>query len=195
MQEKLPMKVGTTRSRTRRAAIVTLAVGALAAAAFVTGQDTQDRYKVKSPNGIAFSEFRGYEGWQDVAVSQTDKAIKVILANPAMIRAYRNGIPGNGQSFPDGSAIVKIAWDKAPNPVSPYAVEVPATLQSVSFIEKDSKRFPETSGWGYAQFLYDPATKTFSAYGKDASFGKTVCYRCHTAVKGRDYIFTGYPMR
>ena len=189
------MKVGATRSRTRRAAVVALSVCALTGAAFVTGQDSQDRYKLQSPNGIAFSEFRGYEGWQDVAVSQTGTAIKAILANPVMIRAYREGIPSDGQSFPDGSAIVKIAWNKAPNPVSPYAVEVPTTLQSVSFIEKDSKRFPETSGWGYAQFLYDPTTKAFRAYGKDASFGKTVCYQCHTAVRGRDYIFTGYPTR
>ena len=189
------MNVGIARGRIRRAAIVTLSVCALAGGALVAGEDAQDRYKVQSLNGIAFSEFRGYEGWQDVAVSRTNNAIKVILANPIMIRAYRDGIPNDGHVFPDGSAIVKIAWNKAPNPDSPYAVEAPTTLQSVSFIEKDSKRFSETSGWGYAQFLYNSATKTFRAYGKDASFGKTVCYQCHTAVKARDYIFTGYPPR
>ena len=189
------MNVGIARGRIRRAAIVTLSVCALAGGALVTGQDTQDRYQIKAPNGIAFSEFRGYEGWQDVAVSRTNNAIKVILANPIMIRAYRDGIPNDGHAFPDGSAIVKIAWNKAPNPVSPYAVEVPTTLESVSFIEKDSKRFPETSGWGYAQFLYNPTTRKFKPYGKDASFGQAVCYRCHTTVKGRDYIFTSYPPR
>ena len=189
------MAKGRTHTRKLRAAIMTLSVCTLSCGAFVPAQDTQDRYMVRAPNGIAFSEFRGYEDWQDVAVSQTGDSIKVILANPVMIKAYRQGVPNGGKSFPDGSAIVKIAWNKAPNPVSPYAVEVPTTLQSVSFIEKDSKRFPETSGWGYAQFLYDPATRTFRAYGRDASFGKTVCYQCHTAVRGRDYIFTGYPPR
>ena len=155
----------------------------------------QDRFKLKAPNGVAFSEFRGYETWQDVAVSQTDGGIKVILGNPVMIKAYKAGIPGNGKPFPEGSTVVKIEWTKKKNPVSPYSVMVPGTLKSVSFIEKDSKRFPDTSGWGYAQFLYDAASDTFKPYGSDSSFGKKVCYQCHTLVKDRDFIFTGYPRR
>lgn len=54
------------------------------------------------------------------------------------------------------------------NPVSPYEVMVPDTLKSVSFIEKDSKRFPDTTGWGYAQFLYDAASDTLSLMGATA---------------------------
>jgi hypothetical protein len=154
----------------------------------------QDKYTLKSPNGVAFSEFRGYETWQDVAVSQTDNGIKAILGNPVMIKAYKEGIPGNGKPFPEGSVIVKIEWSKIKNPVSPYSVEVPDTLKSVSFILKDSKRFPDTSGWGYAQFLYDAASDTFKPFGNDSSFGK-VCYQCHTIVKEKDYIFTAYPKR
>src|SRR5471030_2401687 len=110
-----------------------------------------DRFTLKAPNGVAFSEFRGYETWQAVAPSQTDDGLKVILGNPKMINAYKEGIPGNGKLFPDGSMIVKIEWAKKKNPVSPYSVTVPDTLKSVAFIEKDSKRFPDTSGWGYAQ--------------------------------------------
>jgi hypothetical protein len=155
----------------------------------------QDRYTLTAPNGIAFSEFKGYDQWQDVSVSTTATGIKAILGNPAMIEAYKEGVPANGKPFPDGSAIVKIEWNKAPNPVSPYSVDVPASLKSVSFIEKDSKRFPDTSGWGYAQFLYDPSTKTFKPYGTDSSFGKNVCYKCHTTAAARDYIFTNYPPR
>lgn len=173
------------------AAIVLCLIIVLAGAALAN----QDRYTLTAPNGIAFSEFRGYEQWQDVAVSTTEKGIKAILGNPAMIKAYREGIPDNGGQFPDGAAIVKIEWAKAPNPASPYAVEVPTTLKSVSFIEKDSKRFPNTSGWGYAEFLYDPAAHTFKPYGSDSSFGKKVCFECHTRVKARDYIFTQYPVR
>src|SRR4051812_2422188 len=70
----------------------------------------QDRFTVKVPNGIAFSDFRGYETWQNVAVSQTENGLKVIAANTAMIRAYRQGTPGNGKTFPEGSKIVKIEW-------------------------------------------------------------------------------------
>ena len=155
----------------------------------------QDRYSLKAPDGIALSEFRGYDQWQDVAVSATDTGIKAILGNSTMIRAYREGVPGNGKPFPDGSVIVKIEWNKAKNPVSPYTVDVPTTLKSVSFIEKNSKRFPDTSGWGYAQFLYDAPSRTFKPYGNDSSFGKNVCYKCHTRVQARDYIFTNYPFR
>jgi hypothetical protein len=108
-------------------------------------------------------------------VSQTEEGLKVIVGNPVMINAYRQGIPGNGKPFPEGSKIVKIEWSKRKNPASPYPVMEPDTLKSVASIEKDSKRFPETSGWGYAQFRYDAASETFKPYGKDSSFGNE-CY-------------------
>jgi hypothetical protein len=156
----------------------------------------QDKYTLKALNGVSFSEFKGYDEWQDVAVSRTDTTVKAILGNPAMIKAYKSGIPGNGKPFPDGVKIVKIMWSKKANPLSPYAVEIPDTLSVLAFIEKDSKRFPDTSGWGYAQFNYDAKSATFTPYGKDASFGKTYCYdTCHTKVKATDYIFTAYPFR
>jgi Cytochrome P460 len=163
--------------------------------ATVASQNPQDRYKITAPDGVSFSEFRGYQDWKNVAVSTTKTGIKAILANDKMIKAYRARVPGNGQPFPDGSKVVKIEWMKKQNPVSPYFVEVPDTLKSLAFIKKDSKRFPETHGWGYAQFLYDPATKTFKPYGEDASFGKNVCFKCHTTVASTDYIFTRYPDR
>jgi hypothetical protein len=70
----------------------------------------QDKYTVRVPNGLAFSDFRGYENWQVVAVSQTEDLLKAMVANPTMIDAYRAGIPGNGKPFPDGSKIAKIEW-------------------------------------------------------------------------------------
>jgi Cytochrome P460 len=148
----------------------------------------QDKYTLKVPNGLAFSEFRGYENWQNVAVSQTEK---VIVANPAMIKAYRDGIPGNGKHFPDGSKVAKIEWTSKKSTESPYFVMVPDTLKSVSFIEKDTKRFPDTHGWAYAQFLYDTASGAFSPHGNDAKCG----YECHSTVAAKDYIFTAYPKR
>jgi len=155
----------------------------------------ENKMELRAPNGIALSEFKGYEKWQVVAVSRTDHGIKAILANPTMIKAYSEGSPDGGRAFPEGSAIVKIEWNKAENAASPYPVEVPTVLKSLSFIEKDYKRFPETSGWGYAEFLYDSDTRTFTAYGSDASFGKLVCYKCHTVVGATDYIFTKYALR
>ena len=105
----------------------------------------QDRRTLKVPNGPAFSEFKGYEDWQYVAVSQTETGVKVIAANPVMIKAYRSEIPGNGKPFPEGSQIAKIEWKSTKSAESPYFVMVPETLKSLSFIEKD---FQEIQGFG-----------------------------------------------
>ena len=151
----------------------------------------QDKYTLKVPDGLAFSEFRGYEDWQTVAVSQPEGVLNAILANPAMISAYRAGVPGNGKPFPDGSKIAKIQWKAKKNAEAPYAVLVPDTMKDVLLIVKDSKRFVDTGGWGYAQFNYDPASDAFSPEGTGAKCGAA----CHTIVKAKDYIFTAYPRR
>jgi len=146
---------------------------------------------VKVPNGLAFSDFRGYDTWQDVAVSQTETLLKVIVANDTMISAYRQGVPGNHEAFPDGSKIVKIEWVPKKNTESPYFVMVPDTLKAVAVIEKDTRRFPDTNGWAYAEFDYDAASDTFAPNGNDAKCG----YACHTTAAAKDYIFTAYPKR
>ena len=154
----------------------------------------QDRYTLKIPDGLAWSEFRGYEDWRDVAVSQTETSLKVIAANDVMINAYRDGVPGNGKLFPDGSKITKIEWSFKRNTVSPYFVNVPDTLKTVAFIEKDTRRFPNTHGWAYAQWAYDAATDTFKPSELSPS-GAECGYACHTTVSAQDYIFTAYPKR
>jgi Cytochrome P460 len=170
-------------------AIVTVAITLAVLGSIALAQ--QDRYTLTVPDGLSFSDFKGYDTWQDVAVSETEGSVKAILGNPTMIGAYKEGIPGNGKLFPEGSKIVKIEWIKKKNPASPYFVEVPETLKSLSFIEKDSKRFPNTHGWAYAQFTYDAASKTL----KPSVTGSECGYACHTAVASNDYIFTAYPPR
>ena len=81
-------------------AIPATAVGIALAVLGAQGFSAQDKYAVRVPNGLAFSDFRGYENWQVVAVSQTDDLLKVEVANPTMIEAYRAGVPGNGKPFP-----------------------------------------------------------------------------------------------
>ena len=170
------------------AAVWAVALGANAFAA-------QDRYALKVPEGLSFGEFRGYQSWQTVAVSQVKEGsregLKVISANPEMIAAFKKGLPANGKTFPDGSKVVKIEWLSKQNPVSPYFVMVPDTLKSVAFILKDTKRFPKTNGWAYASFAYDPASDSFKPDGAGAECG----YACHSKVSAQDYIFTAYPRR
>jgi len=151
----------------------------------------EEKYSLQVPNGLSFSDFRGYEEWQVVAVSQTDKLLKVEVANPVMIAAYRAGVPGNGKPFPEGSKIAKIEWRPKKSTEAPFSVNIPDTLQDVFFIEKDSKRFPATKGWAYAQFNYDPASGKFTPDGSGATCG----FACHSIVAAKDYIFTAYEPR
>jgi hypothetical protein len=151
----------------------------------------QDKYTVQTPNGLAFSEFRGYEDWQVVAVSQTEELLKVEVANPVMIDAYRAGVPSNGKPFPDGSKIAKIEWRLKKSTEAPFSVNIPDTQKDVDFIEKDSKRFPDTHGWAYAEFGYDVASDTFTPTQTDAKCGAA----CHEIAAAKDYIFTAYGHR
>src|SRR5262249_35686283 len=179
----------------RRVLATSIAAGAAVAVvlALLGGRaiSAQDRSTLQVPDGLAFSEFEGYDTWQDVAVSETQGSVKAILANPAMMSAYREGVPDNGKLFPEGSKVVKIEWVKKKNEVSPYFVEVPGVLKSLSFIVKDSKRFPNTHGWAFAQFDYDVASDTL----KPSVTGAECGYECHTRVASQDYIFTAYPKR
>jgi mono/diheme cytochrome c family protein len=158
----------------------------------------QDKYTLKIPNGVAFSEFRGYEDWQTVSISHNGNVMALILANPVMINAYRAGAPGNGKPFPDGSKMAKVHWNLKKMETFPSAT-VPDTQHDVDFMVKDSKRFQDSGGWGYGVFEYDAASGKFRLgnladkppQGSDAKCG----FACHTIVKTRDYVFTDYGHR
>lgn len=164
--------------------------------------ETQDKYTVKVPGGLAFSEFRGYESWQMIAVSsQTGQsgdargtgAFAVILGNPTMIEALEAGIPDNGKPFPDGARMAKMHYAQRPLAAFPTAT-VSGSQRDIDFMVKDSARFADGGGWGYAAFKYDAASATFTPFttqdrppqANDAKCGVA----CHTIAKSRDYVFT-----
>ena len=150
----------------------------------------QDKYTVQVPDGLAFSEFRGYENWQVIAVSQTGDLIVAILGNPEIITAYQAGVPGNGKPFPDGSKMAKIHWNAKKSAEAPAPTTVPDTLHDIDFMVRDSKRFADSGNWGYVQFNYDAASDMFTPLG-----GAKCGFACHTIVKAKDYVFTAYPKR
>jgi hypothetical protein len=172
---------------------------AASAAAVAFSIAAQDKYTLKVPNGLAFSEFKGYEDWPVVAISENGGLISVILGNRAMIDAYRAGAPGNGKPFPDGARMAKIHWNPKKNEAYPGTPTVPNTQHDVDFMVKDSKRFADSGGWGYAEFEYEASSDTFRPggaadsppQGSDAKCG----FACHTLVKTRDYVFTDYGKR
>jgi hypothetical protein len=153
---------------------------------------------LKVPGGLAFSDFKGYEGWQAVSLSRSEKALALILANPVMIDAYKAGIPGNGKPFPDGAKLAKVHWNPKKHDFFP-STTVPGAQHDVDFMEKDSKKFADSGGWGYAEFELDPATGKFAPgtssdtppQANDAKCGLA----CHTKVKTKDYVFTDYAKR
>jgi Cytochrome P460 len=192
------------KSKRNSAVVIVMVALAASVLAFlgvraVTAQDTgQAKYNVRVPNGLAFSEFKGYESWQTISISQGEKLLAVTLGNPVMIKAYQSGIPGNGKPFPDGSKMAKIHWNPKKHETFSTTM-VPASLHDIDFMVKDSKRFADSGGWGWAAFKYNAASDTFTPFttadeppqGNDAKCGLA----CHTIVKGRDYVFTDYGKR
>ena len=191
-----------TRIAAKRIGGLTVVATAMAALAILGGaflhalgqnkDANNDKYSLVSPGGIAFSDFRGYEDWADVSSARTTEILKVIVANPTMIKAYKSGIPLNGLPFPEGSMIAKLQWTQKKSTEAPFAVDVPNVFSQVFLMEKDSKRFAKSGGWGYAVFNYDAASDTFTP---DAKSPSDCGYACHTPVKAKDYIFHPYQKR
>lgn len=186
----------TCHRRLLRTATMSLVAAGIATAAMLalSGEraiSAQDKYTVQVPKGLSFFEFRGFEDWPTIAVSHAGDLIEVILGNPTMIEAYRSGIPGNGKPFPDGSKMAKIHWKAKQSAEAPQPTIVPDTLHDIDFMVKDSQRFPNSGGWGYAQFDYDTESDTFTPFESGTDCGHT----CHTIVAAKDYVFTAYGKR
>jgi hypothetical protein len=190
--QKAETRTSVKRTAGFTIAAIVAAVLAVLGAAGIYAHDAQDKYSLKSPSGIAFSDFRGYEDWSVVSSARTDEVLKVIVANPTMIKAFKAGVPGNGQPFPKGSMIAKLQWKPKKSTEAPFVVDVPDVFKQTFVMEKDSKRFPKSGGWGYAVFNYDAASDKFTA---DANSPSDCGYACHTPVKAKDYIFHPYQKR
>jgi hypothetical protein len=155
---------------------ISLSIAVLAAGVEISAQD---KYSVKVPNGLAFSEFKGYEGWSLIAISENGGKIAAILGNPAMIDAYKQGVPGNGKAFPDGARMAKIHWNPKKQETYPGQPTVPGTQHDVDFMVKDSKRFADSGGWGWGAFEYDAASAHADATLREQ--GAFILEQLHTA--------------
>ena len=174
-----------------RRARVTVFVGVILSAAVGLAIAAQDKYAVKVPDGLALSEFRGYESWPYVSTRETPDRIKIIGGNAKMIAAFHEGFPENGKPVPDGAVLTKMQWTRKPSAEFPDNVTVAGELKEVEFMLKDAKRFPNSNGWGYAIFSYDAASKTYAPVGMGSGCGTT----CHNAAAKKDYVFTEYSLR
>src|SRR5262249_22187558 len=104
---------GAAMNRNRKRALtigITTATLAVRGVFGATASSAPDKNTVKVQGGVGFAEFKGYESWQLVSLSQNGKLMAAILGNPTTIEAFQAGIPGNGKPFPDGSKMAKIHW-------------------------------------------------------------------------------------
>jgi hypothetical protein len=150
----------------------------------------QDKWALTAPNGLTFGFIKGYESYAFVAAHYRKdiQEMHLIFGNPKAMAAYADGAGENGKPFPDGATLVKIGYSLNPDPGFAASIE-PDTLRRVEFITRDSVRFKDTGNWGYARFVYDAASGSFSPFGTDKDFAKA-CFACHTLVAKRDFIFT-----
>ncbi len=134
-----------------------------------------------APNGIEFPA--DYRDWKVISVShRTDHhSMRVILGNEIAIAAARRG---ETLPWPDGTILGKVVWKEGAEPDWAPAI-APQAFIHVEFMEKDSKKWAETGGWGYARWV----GSDLKPYGNDTNFALE-CVGCHTPVKGRDWVFT-----
>jgi hypothetical protein len=173
----------------KKSALISLSVSvSIAVLAAGVAISAQDKYTVQVPNGLAFSEFRGYEDWPVIAISENEGLIAVIVGNPAMINAYKEGVPGNGKPFPDGAKWRKFIGHRKQE-AYPGEASVPGTQHDVDFMVKDSKRFADSGGWGWGAFDYDAASDTFrrsTAASKPPQEHDAKCgFACHVSAEPR----------
>ena len=163
----------------RKGMSVSLAVGALCLAAFsAIGGDIQP---APAPNGIDLP--KDYRDWRVISVSErTDSnTMRVIIGNDVAVAAAR---AGRTNPWPEGAVLGKVVWKPVKDGLWP-AANVPGEVVHIEFMAKDSKRFASTDTWGYSRWR----GIDLQPHGKDASFAQE-CFGCHTAAKGKDYVFT-----
>lgn len=133
---------------------------------------------------------RGYRDWKFISAAHEAgelNDIRVVIGNDKAIKAYRAGKP-----FPEGTIIGRVAWKMVPSEENNKTFGqaqsfVPGDAPDwyLQFMEKNTKKYAATGGWGYSNFDKDlkPLTDEKIMYS---------CYTCHKAVEARDYIFTKY---
>jgi hypothetical protein len=158
--------------------IILIAAVLLAGAGFVLAKKARP---APAANGIELPA--DFADWRLLSTSMRadNDSMRAVLGNKAAIKAAREG---RTSPWPDGAILAKVVWKRAGIAEWPPA-SVPGDFVHVEFMIKDSRKYPETGGWGFARWLGNE----LKPYGQDAGFVKE-CFACHQPVKARDYVFT-----
>ena len=138
----------------------------------------------KDSHGIHYPS--GWQNWSTLAVSHRidNNTLRLILGNDVAVKAARSG---NTNPWPDGAILGKVVW-KETNLKNWNAAIVPEGFVHAEFMFKDSKKYLNTYGWGWARWV--------GLDQKPFNKGARICISCHIPVKGRDWVFTdpaGFP--
>lgn len=130
-------------------------------------------------NGISY--FSDYKKWKVISTTHNYavQGIKVIYGNDIMVKALQEG---KINPFPDGAKIVKVVWN--PRTEDKDGNVKAANFNNAQFMIRDSKKFKDTEGWGFAKFL----GLKLLPYGKTAKFG-VACINCHRVVTDQGFVF------
>jgi hypothetical protein len=134
-----------------------------------------------APNGIELPA--DFADWRIISTSvrSDNDTMRAILGNKTAVKAAREG---RVNPWPDGAVLAKVAWRRASLPEWQPA-SVPGDFVQVEFMMKDSRKYAQTGGWGFARWVGNG----LKPYGADAGFVNE-CFTCHQPVKARDYVFT-----
>ncbi|QYJ99009.1 cytochrome P460 family protein [Shewanella alkalitolerans] len=123
---------------------------------------------------------QGWQTWSSIAVShRTDNnTVRAILGNEIAVNAARSG---NHMPWPDGAIFAKVVWKAGELTHWPQAIG-PKAFVHAEFMFKDSVKYADTYGWGWARWVGEEQTP-FEG-------GMQVCISCHTPVKDNDWVFT-----
>ncbi|WP_373033735.1 cytochrome P460 family protein [Sulfurovum sp.] len=129
-------------------------------------------------HGISYPD--GLQNWSAIAVShRTDNnTLRVILGNEIAVKAARSA---QTNPWPDGAVLAKVVW-KDTQLENWQAATAPGDFVHAEFMFKDSKKYAETYGWGWARWV--------GMEQKPFNDGAQICIACHTPVKNRDWVFT-----
>lgn len=127
----------------------------------------------------------GYRNWTHVKTLILEKGhplyeafggIHHIYANKTALEGYKAG-----NKFKDGSVIV---FDLLETVTGGNAI-AEGNRKVVGVMEKNSKKYKDTGGWGFEGFKGDTRERVVkNMYGE--------CFSCHLSEKDNDYVFSKY---
>ncbi|PWN72010.1 cytochrome P460 [Chryseobacterium phosphatilyticum] len=137
-----------------------------------------------SPNGVKYTD--DFKNWKVISMSTLfDNSIRVIYGNDIAVKAVETE---NFHPWPDGSIVVKSVWKQQELPDGEIRA---GEFINAQFMVKDSKKYTDTEGWGFAKFSGNDLHPT----GKSASFAKESCIACHRQLSEKTGYLFDVPMK